>query len=73
MSGVPAELVGVAAVARMLGVSHQRASQVIDSYDDFPAPVAVVGTRRAWDRADVESWMASHPERKPGRRRRTDG
>lgn len=69
---MPAELVGVTEVARMLGVSQQRASQIIDAYDDFPRPAALIGTRRAWDRGAVEQWIAQHPDRGPGRPRRTD-
>ena len=69
---VAARLVGVTEIARMLGVSQQRASQIIDAYDDFPPPAAFVGTRRAWHGHDVEQWIARHPDRGPGRPRRTD-
>ena len=70
---VAAEFVGVTEIARMLGVSQQRASQIIDVYEDFPPPAALIGTRRAWDRDEVELWIAEHPNRGPGRPRRTDG
>ncbi|MDQ3641791.1 MAG: helix-turn-helix domain-containing protein [Actinomycetota bacterium] len=60
-------LVGIAEIAEMLGVSRQRVGQLASSYDDFPAPVAELAAGRIWNRADVERWMAAHPDRRPGR------
>lgn len=71
MGPMPAAFIGVTDIARMLAVSQQRATQIIDSYDDFPEPAATVGTRRAWRQQDVERWMERHPERRPGRPRQT--
>lgn len=51
----------------MIGVSRQRARQIIDSYDDFPAPVVQLAGRDGWDRAQVADWIARHPNRTPGR------
>jgi predicted DNA-binding transcriptional regulator AlpA len=70
---VVAALIGVTEIARMLDVSQQRASQIIDAYDDFPQPAAVIGTRRAWDQHEVERWVEGHPDRRPGRPRRAGG
>lgn len=64
-----AEVVSVTEIAAMLGVSHQRASQIIDAYDDFPEPAVVMGSRRGWDRTAVERWIRKHPERRSGRPR----
>lgn len=61
------ELVGTTDVATMLNVSRQRVGQLIDRYEDFPAPVDVIASRRVWRRTDVERWIARHPERPPGR------
>jgi predicted DNA-binding transcriptional regulator AlpA len=60
-------LVGISEIAQMLGVSRQRAVQLVGGYDDFPAPNATLAARRIWERNQVEAWMAKHPERKPGR------
>lgn len=59
------ELVGVSEVAKILGVSRQRAS-ALQSTRGFPAPVAVLSSGPVWRRADLgrfeEEW-----QRKPGR------
>lgn len=60
-------LVGISEIAQMLGVSRQRAVQLVGGYDDFPAPNATLAAGRIWERNQVEAWMAKHPERKPGR------
>jgi ATP-dependent Clp protease ATP-binding subunit ClpC len=59
-------LVGVAEMAEMLGVSRQRVNQLASSYADFPEPEAELAAGRIWTRDDIESWLARHPERKPG-------
>jgi predicted DNA-binding transcriptional regulator AlpA len=64
---VAGELVGTTDVAAMLGVSRQRVSQLIDSYEDFPVPVDVIAGRRVWTRDEVQRWIAEHPTRPPGR------
>ena len=46
--------------AELLGVSRQRVLQLIDAYDDFPAPVAELSAGRIWERADVEEWARKH-------------
>jgi predicted DNA-binding transcriptional regulator AlpA len=67
---VAVDLVGIPDIASMLDVSRQRVGQLIDTYADFPEASAVVGGRRLWTRAQVERWMAKHPERQPGRPRK---
>jgi hypothetical protein len=62
-------LVGVSEIAGMLGVSRQRAVQLVVDYADFPGPTATLAAGRIWERVAVEDWMAKHPERRPGRRR----
>ena len=62
-----ATLVGLTEVGAMLGVSRERARQIIDNYPDFPPPAALVGTRRGWERGHVEQWVSAHPVRRPGR------
>ena len=42
-------------LATALDVTPQRVRQLIEQ-EDFPAPVAVIGRSRLWDRADVEAW-----------------
>jgi predicted DNA-binding transcriptional regulator AlpA len=61
------DLVAIPEIAEILGVTRQRASKIIQSYDDFPTPAAELSIGRVWQRADVESWARSHP-RRPGRR-----
>ncbi len=64
---VAPDLVGLSEVAEMLGVSRQRASQLVRDYDDFPAPAASLASGRVWERPKVETWMRAHPVRRPGR------
>lgn len=49
------DLVGVAEVADMLGVTRTRVSQLA-SVPGFPAPVARLAAGPVWDRKDVEAW-----------------
>jgi predicted DNA-binding transcriptional regulator AlpA len=66
------EVVGVREIAAVLGVSRQRVYQLIESYDDFPAPVATLALGRVWSRAAVEAWHAKHDERPSGKHRRVE-
>lgn len=50
------DLVGIAEVAELLGVSTQRVDQLARDHDDFPEPVAELAAGRIWERADVEAW-----------------
>jgi predicted DNA-binding transcriptional regulator AlpA len=56
------QLLGVAEIAAMLGLTRQRVNQLIQA-PDFPAPEAVLSAGRIWARDAIESWAASHPER----------
>jgi hypothetical protein len=60
-------LVGLAEIAEILGVSKQRVSQLVSSYDDFPLPESELASGRIWSRTAVETWIATHQERRPGR------
>jgi predicted DNA-binding transcriptional regulator AlpA len=60
-------LVGMAEIAEILGVTRQRVAQLIESYEDFPKPEVELSGGRVWSRTAIESWLASHPERGPGR------
>lgn len=60
-------LVGMAEIAEMLGVTRQRVSQLIETYEDFPKPEVELSGGRVWSRTAIETWIATHPERGPGR------
>jgi len=60
-------LCGVAEIARLLGVSRQRVDQLARAYPDFPKPEAELAAGRIWSTADIEAWLATHPDRAPGR------
>lgn len=62
-------MVGVPEIARILGVSRQRVYQLIDTYDDFPPPVATLAVGRIWARAAIEEWNRRHGERPSGKHR----
>ena len=60
---VAPELVGVAEIAEMLGVSRQRVHQLVRAKTiGFPRPVAELSAGAIWAREDVEKWA-----RKTGR------
>jgi predicted DNA-binding transcriptional regulator AlpA len=42
-------------VAEFLGVSKQRAHQIVDE-DGFPAPAGREGQSRLWDRRELAAW-----------------
>ncbi len=67
---MPVGLVGLSEVARIIGVSRQRALQLVRDYSDFPAPLASLAAGRVWDGTAVETWTRAHPERRPGRPRK---
>ncbi|HMJ75484.1 MAG TPA: hypothetical protein VK507_05900 [Iamia sp.] len=49
------DLMGTTEIAKLLGVSRQRADQ-LSRTDGFPDPVAEIAAGRIWLRADVEAW-----------------
>ncbi len=60
-------LAGLSEIATMLGVSRQRAGQIVGDYDDFPQPVAELASGRIWETVAVDAWAQAHPVRPPGR------
>ncbi len=64
------DVVGAPEVAKMLGVSRQRVYQLIDSYEDFPAPLATLAVGRIWSRAAIEEWNRRHDDRPTGKHRK---
>lgn len=49
------KLMGLHEVAELLGVSRQRADQLVRERD-FPRPVAELKAGRIWRTGDVEKW-----------------
>ncbi len=64
-------LTDVAEVARVLGISRQRATELVESAPDFPPPEEERAGRPVWARRPVETWAATHPDRGPAWRRPT--
>jgi prophage regulatory protein len=56
------DLMGIAEIAEMLGVTRQRVDAITRTHAAFPAPVAELASGRIWLRKDVETWA-----RKTGR------
>jgi predicted DNA-binding transcriptional regulator AlpA len=52
---VTLDLVGIAEIAKMLGVSTQRVDQLVRT-TDFPPPEATISAGRIWLRETVERW-----------------
>ncbi len=55
LSAVGTDLVGVAEIAELLGVTRQRVHQLTQA-PDFPAPVAELSAGRIYNRDEVEAW-----------------
>lgn len=53
------ELVGIAEIAAILGVSKQRADQLART-PAFPKPVSELASGRIWRKRDVERWIAKN-------------
>jgi predicted DNA-binding transcriptional regulator AlpA len=53
------KLAGLHEVAEMLGVSRQRADQLVRQ-SGFPKPVAELKGGRIWRVSDIEKWMERH-------------
>ncbi len=62
------DLVGIAEIGAMLGVSRQRASQIQVRYD-FPTPLARLKAGPVWRRHDIAVWAETW-DRKGGRPRK---
>lgn len=52
---VAPELMGVAEIAELLGVSRQRVHQ-LSKASGFPAPIAELSAGAIWEREAVERW-----------------
>lgn len=52
-------LVGAQEIARMLGVSRQRVSQLVGK-PDFPQATVELAMGKVWHRAEVETWARAH-------------
>ncbi len=52
------ELLGIAEIVELLGISRQRVHLLVDRAD-FPKPLAELKSGRVWSRPDVESWARS--------------
>lgn len=66
---VRAELVGLAEIAELLGITRQRVSEMHRDRKDFPMPVARLRSGPVWRKADL-STFADGWQRKPGRPRK---
>jgi prophage regulatory protein len=49
-------LMGPGEIRRRLGVSRQRAYQIVTS-EDFPEPYQVLDRGKVWDAVEVERWI----------------
>ena len=65
LAAVGTDLVGVAEIADMLGVTRQRVHQLMQA-PDFPNPVAELSAGRIWNRDEVEAWARSTGRLPPG-------
>ena len=50
------DLLGASEVAKLLGVSRQRAYQLMEAHLDFPKPVAYLQRGKLWSRVQVDLW-----------------
>jgi predicted DNA-binding transcriptional regulator AlpA len=53
------DLVGVAEIAEMLGVSRQRIHAIIKTDPTFPEPEAVLSAGKIWLRSSIDGWRAA--------------
>lgn len=51
------QFVSLSQLAEMLGVSRQRADQIVRDKPDFPATAAETAGGRIWKRAQVAKWI----------------
>lgn len=55
-------MVTLSDVARMAGISRQRA-HALAKRPDFPAPFPLQASRRLWEEAKVQAWVAERQKR----------
>ena len=65
-SPVSLELLGLAEVAELLGVTKRTATRYAQR-SDFPEPIARLRAGPIWLRKDVVAWARSGPPPRPGR------
>ena len=53
------DVVGIAEIAEMVGVTRQRVDQLSRTDHSFPEPVAEIRAGRIWALKDVLAWMKS--------------
>jgi len=53
---MPPNLMGLAEIASLLGISRQRADIIVKTNRAFPEPIAVLSAGRIWERQSVEAW-----------------
>ncbi|GII96762.1 hypothetical protein [Sinosporangium siamense] len=69
LAGAAPFLVGYVEIAAMFGFSRQRAREIAETHDIFPAPLARLATGPVFTLAGVQEFMAKW-ERRPGRPRK---
>jgi FtsZ-interacting cell division protein YlmF len=60
------DLVGVAEIAGMIGISRQRVNELVRTDPGFPEPEAELAAGRIWTKASVEAWMIARSRAKRG-------
>jgi cell division inhibitor SepF len=60
------DIVGVAEIAGLLGVSRQRVHEILRTTAGFPEPAAELAAGRVWQRSDVEAWIAARERPRKG-------
>jgi len=65
MTMIEANVVDATELARMFGLSRQRATELAESASDFPTPIAGRQERPLWARRQMEKWAAGNPDRGP--------
>jgi len=63
-NGTSPELLTIRAIADRLGVSRQRAQQIVRE-KGFPEPGEIVVTYKGWDPRAVDAWAATHRPPEP--------
>lgn len=53
------DLVGLAEIAELAGVSRQAVANWVSRHPSFPAPLARLAAGPVWDRAPVSAWLES--------------
>jgi hypothetical protein len=61
----PSELVTTAEAARLLGTTRRQVLELAAAHPEFPASQAAVTGGRAWPRAGIQAWAATHPSTDP--------